>query len=163
MRPGSGQRATETRLNPARAPGRGAARPEPLPPAGPPQAPASCPARPPARLPEPRSAVTWALRGHRPELGSRRGRPALSPRPLPCIIRAGPTLSEASRLRGSALGCRPRSTTASAWPLCRSRAETLNPLGCGARLSAPELAPGLASARQPCGLAWGPSRVFLRI
>lgn len=96
-------------------------------------------------------------------LGSRRGRPALSPRPLPCIIRAGPTLSEASRLRGSALGCRPRSTTASAWPLCGSRAETLNPLGCGARLSPPELAPGLASARQPCGLAWGPSRVFLRI
>lgn len=70
---------------------------------------------------------------------------------------AGPTLSEASRLRGSALGCRPRSATAPPWALCGSRAaETLNPLGCGARLSPPDLAPSLASARQPCGLAWAP-------
>lgn len=45
MRPGSGQRATETPLNPARAPGCRAAGPEPLPPRDRP-APASRPAAP---------------------------------------------------------------------------------------------------------------------
>lgn len=51
MRPGSGQRATETRLNPARGSQARTARPEPLPPAGRPRYPASLPAAPPARLP----------------------------------------------------------------------------------------------------------------
>lgn len=127
MRPGSGQRATETRLNPARAPGRGAARPEPLSPAGPPQAPASCPARPPARLPEPGSAVTWALRGHRPGLGSRRGRPALSPRPLPCISRTVPVGLGRRSLRPPAFEVRPS----------------------GAGPALPPLSPGLCAGPEP--------------
>lgn len=56
MRPGSGQRATETRLNPARGSrARGCAA----------QAASSRPAAPPARLPEPGSAVTRALRSAR--------------------------------------------------------------------------------------------------
>lgn len=90
MRPGSGQRATETLLNPARAPGSRVAWPEPLPPAEPPPQRASRPAAQPARLPEPRSAVTWALGGDRPELGSRHCPPGPFPSTLPCISWEGP-------------------------------------------------------------------------
>lgn len=115
MRPGSGQRATETRLNPARGSrARGAARPEPLPPAGRPQDPASRPAAPPARLPEPGSAVTRALGRARPGLGSRRTpRGALSSTPAPALARrrrrpAGQRVSVAFRPRDSVTGVQAR-------------------------------------------------------
>lgn len=153
MHPGSGQRVTETRLNPARAPGRGAARPEPRPPAGAPQAPASLPGASPAPFPDSRSAATPALRGHRPEWGAGAARPALAPPPRSCSGRkvpAGlsPRAPRPRALESQAVGRRPRLAHRLGWSLRPPQDRGANP-------------PQQASARPPCGRFLGPLGGFL--
>lgn len=153
-----GNRNTAEPCTRSRAPG-GAARAVSS--ARPLQDPASCPAAPPARFPEPRSAVTRALRGHRPECVVGAARQALSPLPLSRISQRVPDGLGRLSLRPPALaipsvGCSPR-------PAHGLPVVSAPPQNRGARSAGLRCAALPALTRRPRARSWGHSVVFLRI